>query len=384
MSLLKTWVFILLIGSRFLDADELPHPQQEGILILPTTEVHRGDFFAMGRNVEISGTVEGDVYVFAGQVILDGVVTGDLLGVCGNMDISGHVSGNCRLLAGNVLISGDVKGNVSTLAGSVQCRPSAHLDHNFVSIAGTVNLGGTVAGDANLIASHVKVSSHIHHNLQGYMGELRLTSKAQVDGSVDYRSHSKAWIDPRALIHGEVLYHPSIVHKIVADTWMYHILIGSQVLIALMNFIYTFVVGLVCMRLFPDNFQMTLHTLDTHPWKALLYGAGILVLLPCVFLLLLITILGVPFALTLMAVNVIGFYTAKVYTIAWGSRWLFSKLGWQTQRALSYFCGVILYFVLIRIPFAGPSIAFIALLLGLGAGIIAQTRSGLFSPSSGR
>lgn len=363
-------------------ADESARPQEGSIVVLPAGATHQGDFFATGRSVEISGTVDGDLYVFAGQVIIDGLVTGDVLGSGGSIDISGKVLGNCRLLAGSVLVSGDVEGNVSSIAGSVQFLSSSQLSGNLVAIAGNIDLGGSIDGEATLIASNVRVSSHIHHDLQGYMGKMRLTSKALIDGSVDYRSNTKAWIDPGAVIHGGVIYHPSIVHKIVAGTWIYKILVGSQVLVVLMNFIYTFVTGLVLMRLFSGNMQTTLHFLSTHPWKSLLYGALIVVLLPCVFLLLLITILGVPFALTLMAANVIGFYTAKVYTIVWGANWLFSKIGLQKNRVPTYFYGVVLYFVLTMIPFVGPSLSFIALLFGLGAGIIAQTKSGFFSRSS--
>jgi cytoskeletal protein CcmA (bactofilin family) len=382
MSLLRIWVLLVFFCFGVsVYADESDRPKEESIVVLPAGAIHQGDFFATGRSVEISGTVDGDLYVFAGQVIIDGLVTGDVLGSGGSIDISGKVQGNCRLLAGSVLVSGDVEGNVSSVAGSVQCLSSAQLTGGLVAIAGNIDIGGDVGGNATVIASNVRVSSHIHHDLQGYMGKMRLTSKALIDGAVDYRSNTKAWIDPGAVVHGGVMYHPSIIHKIVAETWIYKVLVGSQVLVLLMNFIYTFVTGLVLMRFFPGNMQTTLHFLSTHPWKSLLYGALIVVLLPCVFLLLLITILGVPFALTLMAANVIGFYTAKVYTIAWGSNWLFSKMGLRQNRVPAYFYGVVLYFVLTMIPFVGPSLALIALLFGFGAGVFAQTSS-LFSRSN--
>ena len=84
-----------------------------------------------------------------------------------------------------------------------------------------------------------------------------------------------------------------------------------------MNFIYTMVVGIVLIRMFPKNLENALSSLKEQPLKSFAYGVMVLVLLPLVALVLLMTIIGVPFALALIAANILSFYTAKVYCIFW-------------------------------------------------------------------
>jgi hypothetical protein len=146
-----------------------------------------------------------------------------------------------------------------------------------------------------------------------------------------------------------------------------------------MNFIYTFVMGVILIKVFPKNLEFALYELKRHPLKSLSYGIMLLMLLPLASLLLLMTILGIPFALALIALNIIGFYTAKVYTIFFASNWLFGKLRMKANRLPSYFLGLVIYFCLIPIPIFGTLLAFTCMLFGLGAGVLSQGRRSIFN-----
>ena len=139
---------------------------------------------------------------------------------------------------------------------------------------------------------------------------------------------------------------------------------------------------MVLIRLFPSNLTAALHALSWNPMKSFFYGIFVSILLPLVFLILLITILGVPFALTLMAFNIIGFYTAKVYSILWVSNWVGSKVKMRHNSPWLYFFAVMVYFGLTIIPVFGPILALVAMLFGLGAGIAAQNKHGVLSRPS--
>lgn len=371
-------LFILLTSSLLFADHEPPHDHQN-VVILPAGQVHQGNFFALGRSIEISGTVNGDVYVLAEQVIIDGVVNGDILGTCGSIDVSGKVTQNCRLIAGQALISGSIGNNVTIMAGNLQLLSSASIGGSLVAIAGNVDLASSIGSDAMVIASNVRVSSEVKGNLEAYVGQLRITSRGFIGGNVEYKSNTEAWIEKGATIRGIVTQHPSFVHGLVKGTWIQKLLVGSKVIALLMNFIYTFVIGLILIRMFPKNLEAALHALSAHPAKSLGYGLMLLILLPLVSLILLMTILGVPFALTLIAANIIGFYTAKIYSILWASNWLFGKAGLKPNRLPALFCGMVVYFILVQIPYVGIVIAFAAMLFGVGCGILAQTKRGIFS-----
>ena len=370
-------LFFSLLYANEPKQDEQKHV--ESIIILPSDVVYNGDYFATGGSVEISGTVNGDVYIFAEQVTVDGLVNGDLLCCGGSIDISGKVLHNCRILGGQVLISGEIGKNATVAAGNLQLLSSAFLGGNLVATAGNVDLAAKIGSDATILASNLRVSSQINNDLQSYVGQMRITSKAVIGRNLDYRSNNPAWIEAGATIHGTTTYHPSFVHELVKGTWIQSLLVGSKIVAILMNFFYTFVIGLILIKIFPKNLESALYELKKHPLKSFSYGLMLLILLPLASLLMLMTILGIPFALTLIALNIIGFYTAKVYCIFWASNWIFAKLKMRTNRLPSFFLGLVIYFCLTAIPVFGTILAFVFMLLGLGAGVLSQGKRGIFN-----
>lgn len=368
----------LFLFTYFLSAQEKEIDAEERVVVLPYGTIYQGDYFAIGSCVEISGTVNGDVYVFAEQVIIDGTVHGDVLGMGGSIDISGKIVGNCRLIAGQILISGTIDKNITAISGNLQCLNTASIGNNMVAVAGNVDLAAKIGFDATIVASNLRVSSQIKQDLQGYVGQMRLTSRATIGRNLDYRANNPIWIEPGAWIGGTVTHHPSFVHELVQGTWIQGFLVGSKVLAMLMNFIYTFVVAAILCKIFPKNLEAAIDSLNDHPIKSLSFGLMLLILLPLVSLILLMTILGVPFALTLIAVNIIYFYTAKVYCIFWGSNWIFRKMHMKPNHLPVFFLGAVLYFCLSLIPVFGTILACTAMLFGVGAGALAQSKRSFF------
>ncbi|MBI3236794.1 MAG: hypothetical protein HYZ48_03725 [Chlamydiales bacterium] len=290
------------------------------------------------------------------------------------MDVSGVVSGNIRVLGGQVLVSGNIGNNVTAVAGNVQLLSSATVGNNVVIIAGNIDLASKVGSDATLVASNLRISSYIAHHAQAYAGQIRITSKAYLGEGIDYRSSAFAQIDPGAQIKGPVIHYPSLVHQLVQGTWIQSLLVGGKVVALLMNFVYTLVVGIILIKMFPKNLEGTLHVLKSRPWKAFSWGLMLLILLPLASLILLMTILGVPFALTLIAANIIGFYTAKIYSVFWISNWMFTKMKFRSNRFPVLTLGLIFYFILVSIPFLGIVLSFSAMLFGLGAAVLFQAK----------
>lgn len=366
---------LLLCFSGSIRADE---PEASDLVLLRSGEVYEGDYFAWASGVEISGTINGDAYLFATQAIIDGTIMGDLIVIGGSVEVSGVVQGNIRVLAGQVTLSGPVGRNATVLAANVQLPSSSKLQGNLVIAAGNADVGADVGGTVNAAVSNLRLSGHIQKNVSAYVGEMRVTSKAIIGGALDYRSHSTASIDPQAKINGPISYHPSLLHSVVDLPWLRGIIIGSKIAGLLMNFLYTFVVGWILIRMFPRKLEITLDVLKDKPLQSLGFGLVLLVVLPLVSLVLLMTVLGAPFALTLIALNIIGFYTAKVFSILAASNWLFSKWGFKENKIPTLAMGQVVYYLLITIPIFGSLLAFVSMLFGLGAIAIAQTKKHTF------
>jgi predicted acyltransferase (DUF342 family) len=345
---------------------------------LPFGQKVEGNYFSIGSNVELSGTVIGDAYLMGSQVFVDGRVQGDLLVIGGNVDISGDVSGNIRLIGGQVSISGRVGRNVTLLAGNALLSSVGKIEGAIVCAGGNVELGSWIGGEASIAASHLRVSSSIGKDLDAYVGEMRLTSRARIGGDVEYKSNETAIVDEGAVIKGELIHRSSLVHGLLEGKWLHVLLIGSKIAATLMNFLYTFVIGWIVLKIFPRKLTGALYALQTTPWKALAFGLMVLVLLPLVSLILLMTVLGAPFALTLIALNIVAFYTAKIFCIFWASNHLFMRIGLKPNRLSTFFLGLILYFLLLPIPIFGFLLSWASMIFGMGAGLIAQSKDHLF------
>lgn len=366
-------LIILLLSFLFCAEGRAADEEHPGVIILPANTVHQGDFFAVGHSIEISGEVKGDVYVLGTQVYIDGKVDGDIIAAGGSIEISGDVLNNIRVIGGQVTISGRIRHNATVIAGNASFYAPSKIDGNLVSLAGNVHLASEIGLNATIVASNLRISQMIRRNLSAYVGQMHLTSKARIGGILEYASNSAAWIESGANVGGDIIHHPSFVGGLVEGSWIQGLLLGSRIATLLMNFLYTFVIGWILIKLFPDNLSTALYALSHQPLRSLIYGVLVLFLVPLISLILLMTILGVPFALTLLALNVIGFYTAKVYSIIWTSNFLFKKTPLRPSKLPVFFFGLVVYFSVTAIPWIGTVIAVAAMLFGLGAGTLAAS-----------
>ncbi len=339
---------------------------------LPLGQVHEGDYFTYGSAIEISGHITGDAYILAAQAFIDGTIDGDLLIAGGNVEVSGNVGGSIRVLSGQLSISGHVGRNISLIAGNALIASSAQVQGGVISIGGNVDLAGVVDKEALAVASNLRVSSYIKQDLTAYVGEMRITSRAHVVGDVDYQSNNAASIDPVAKIEGKITQRPSLVDSVIKGK-LRGLLIGSKVATFLMHFLYSFLIGWILLKFFPKKIELSVSELRKHPLKAFSFGLLLLVLLPFISLLLLMTVIGAPFALTLIALNVIGFYTAKIISIFWASNYCFSKIHLKSNRLGSFALGLTVYFLLMPIPIFGFILSIAAMLFGVGAVFLAET-----------
>lgn len=330
--------------------------------------VHQGDYYATGENVEAPDVVTGDVYAMGSQINIKGRVEGDLIATGGTIQLDGEVLGNARVIGGQVILNGSVGNNVTAIGGNLQMNPGAKIGGNAHFTGGGVILEGQIGGKVTLNASNATVDGKIGGNLKGREGQLRLGANSDIGGNLNYKSGNKAIIDPGAKVGGEVIYSPSEVNAILSSHWKEKVIFGSWVLAITMNFLFSFVFGVICIKLFPKGFRNALDALRTRPWKSAMMGLLAIILLPLICVLLLVSILGFPLALVLIAFSLVTFYTAKVIPIVWIVHGAFPNM--SVYWAL--FLGLIVFFILLQVPFLGWILSFSFILLGLGAAILGR------------
>lgn len=346
--------------------------EEDRYVVLPEETVHKGDYFAAGSNIEVSGIVKGDVFVFGSQIVIDGEVEGDVIAAGGSVDITGVIKGSIRSFGGQIEISGVVGENVTVFGGSLQLSPQSLIGGNLVFTGGVIDLDGSVQKNANLSASNARISGKIQGNVKVTAGQLRVGSRAVIIGNLEYSSTNEATIAPGAEIKGEVIYKPSIVKEFFKGRWKEGILYGYRITGILMHFLFCFVVGWIFIRLFPKKLKGVHNALQKRPWKAFWVGLIIAVLLPIACLILFITILGFPLALALLALSLLGFYGAKIIPIYWVSNAILPKIGLRKGSLLLFSIGLVLFFLIIQIPIFGGLVTLVFTFLGLGAFVLGR------------
>ncbi len=344
------------------------------VSILPPGVVFEGRYFGTGEVVELSGVVHGNAYLMGSQVIVSGEVEGDLIAIGATVVITGKVRGNVKLVAGQGDIAGDIRGNLEVLGININMMPQGRVGGSVFFAGGYGEIDNTIAGNATVLAGGLKVAGTLEKNLQTFVGRLNIKPTAVIDGNLKYRSGHVALIDSQARIGGQVLYKQTLFKDAMDMPVLRRLLVGSKVATFLMNFFYTFVVGVVFIRMFPKRLKGTLFVLQHHTWKCGYYGLFVLMLLPLISIILLISVIGAPFALTLMALNLISFYTVKVFAILSVSNFLFAKIGWQKNKIPALAAGQILYYLVVLIPGIGWVIAFSCMVFGLGASVVKQVK----------
>lgn len=339
------------------------------LVTLPSGKVINKDYFAFGDKVEISGTVNGDVYAAGGQILIDGTINGDLLAAGGKISISGNISQDVRIVGGQITIGGEIGRSLTASGGNIDITDSARVRGGVVAGGGNILLAAPIGKEVMIAARNLTVSNKVDRNLEAFVGSIRLTSKAVVNGDLTYWSDKPASIDENAKITG------SVIHKTPpkpSPQKVCGIFAGIYLFATLISFISTLIIGLLLIYFYPRYNREVASTLRRKPWASLGVGFLTLVMAPIVLILIFSTVVGIPLALILIASYFITLYIARIYVIFWAGVTIFEQLGTKVSEGWAFVVGLVLYFILTLIPIIGGIITFFVLLFGLGAAILTK------------
>jgi len=340
--------------------------QHDEVVTLKADQVVNSDYFAAGEKVEISGTVNGDVYVAGGQVLIDGTINGDLLAAGGTIIMSGKVSEDARIAGGQVTIPGSIGRNLTITAGNVDITNSATISGNLVSGVGNITIGAPIQGNIVAGAGNMLLANTVSGNIDAGIGTMRLTSKAQVNGTLNYWSEEPGSIDKSASIAGTVNFHQTQDSE-ESEEKARGILSGISFVSTLASFITTLVLGWLLLHFFPNGVRTISDTLRNHPWKTLGIGIAAFLIIPIIAVLLLITILGIPLGLLLLGVYIVLVYISRIFVIFWFGSYISRRIDRKSSDLWILVIGAIVYYLIGFIPLIGGITEIIATLIGFGA-----------------
>lgn len=350
--------------------------EEKGVYELKKGEVVDDDLFVGAESVTIDGTVNGNVYVGASSLKMHGTVNGDLIGGVGAAELSGTVKGDTYLGAGSVMLDAlKVGGTLALGGGNLRLDEQSSVGGSLLAGAGTIISRAAVARSAMIGAGSIELDGQVGKEARLAGSQIRLGDNAKIMGDVTYAlgdanaTFSQA---ESASVSGTVTKYeqPAAARRDMAraqeDMRRFGQVVGHGWM--LLSFIGALIIGGICLALFRRTFAQLGETLASTFGKSLGIGTLIAVLAFPVFLVLLVSIVGIPLLPIVIPLFFLDLYFAKlVAAYALGVK--ITTLLNLSHLAIfwHYALGLTILYLLRLVPGIGWLAGTLATLSGLGA-----------------
>lgn len=252
-----------------------------------------------------------------------------------------------------------------SVLGSVFIAPDEKVNGSAVAVMGSVTVDGTVSEDAVAIMGSNTINGTVHGNVVAVLGNLRLGPKARVDGDVVCVG-GRVDRDPSAIVGGKEVVKvvglgPNVIVDPRVSEWLQHDLPHGRPFSHAAHhpgfwglIVFAIVLYVLLALAFPGGIRKCGDTLSERPGLTLLTGILGLIALPVLFILVFITIVGIPVAVLILPLAVLGvllFGKAAIYALVGRS-----VLGKQGPVVLTVLLGAALFVLLYLVPVLGAAL----------------------------
>lgn len=371
--------------------------------------------------------IDDDLVVFANTIVINGIVNGDLVAFGNSVTVNGTVNGSAVLGGQSLQVSGTIKGTLYGGGNSMMLAPTARVERNvmfggynletrpesviardlYLGAAQGV-LGGTVGRDMQLAAQGLELNGTVGRNVNVDVGEpnqtpfpysygpnmvpaipsgLRVSKNANIGGQLLYASPAAQDDAILAQPNGGVIYSAQPINKgDVSAPSPYEWLFAR-----LRDFFTVLILGAVAIWLVPRGVNQAVtfahdKALPATGWGLLILVAGYIL---AVVAFIVVVVAGIVIAMTTLgglatATFVVGGGIAallvSIFTVIvlWGSKIIVATLigrlvlhtlakSYAENLPLAFVVGLLLFEIVAAIPFLGPVVTIVTILLGVGA-----------------
>lgn len=335
------------------------------VVFLAEDEVINGNYYAAGQTVEINGTVNGDIFVAGNTIVISSEnINGDIFAVGSSITIKGKVNGSLRLVGENIDLSGEVTRNAMVAGQNFRVDKDAKLAGHLTFWGQTLNMAGEV-GRLEGAFSNLLLSGTVNNDVDIYLTEstgetINVSDGAVINGTLYYKALKKLDINPQASI-GNVSFNEIVkkakpaVNKGYFFGWIFKLFSMA-------------VVGMIVLYLWPKFLSNSYGLVYKKPVKTFFKGLLLLIVTPLASILIAITVIGLPIAIIIMLLWGILLYLASIMAAWLIGKFIkdkfFHKAKWH--KLLILIVGVLVYCLIVKIPFIGSLVVLIAYLLAWG------------------
>jgi len=228
-------------------------------------EINAKDTRVGDVHIAAGDTLDDDLATKGGSITVDGVVTGDCAVIGGSIAVNGEVQGDVACFGGSADVAGRVGGGLACFGGSADITGS--VEDELACFGGTVTLGpkSSVGGDVSVMGGTVEKSDSAQIG-----GEIQKLDLGMLNS-----------VMPRMIGSARVVHENPVKSRFLVFAVWFFVALGLSLIILLIA------------TLFPHHIEAVKNATMQDTWKS--FGIGLLVVvafLP-VWIMLLITIVGV-------------------------------------------------------------------------------------------
>lgn len=324
----------------------------ERIKVAPGETVN-GNLYTAGSEIDIAGRVNGDLLAAGGTIRIPGTVANDVTIVGGRLDINGKVEGDVRVAGGEVNVAGEIAGDLAVAGGRVRLLSGAVIGGEVLLASSELRIEGVINGPLVAASNITRIEGTVRGPVRVRTGLLEFGEGANLQGALTYFAPQEAEIPASARIAGPVRYEMT---SGMDQPWLYGLLRRLGIAIFLLSFGMSLAGGLIGVMLLPKTSNALIQHIGGHLGSECLRGFVLFLVMPPVFFLLMVTVVGVPVAVLSGLIH-LGFGIVSVIyaAVLGGALFLKAVLRKDTLEAnwKAVLVGIPLLFVISLIPWIG-------------------------------
>ncbi|OHA84565.1 MAG: hypothetical protein A2591_03280 [Candidatus Yonathbacteria bacterium RIFOXYD1_FULL_52_36] len=261
--------------------------------------VEADDYYAGSGNVDISGSILGDAILGGGNIFVSGPVGQDVLAAGGVVNLSGAVGDDVRVAAGTVLVKGEVGDDLIVAGGEITVSPGANIKGDATLAGGAITISAPIAGDVRVAGGTVVIDAPIAGNVHARVGELILGEHAVIGGDLVYEAGNVAEVHSGAQVAGVITYTQA--KWVGTKEERQGVLVAMFGMWTIIKIAVLFGIGMLLHVLFGRMSMRFVEQGITRFWGNALRGLIILIVVPVVAILAMVTLVGIPLSIFVLA-----------------------------------------------------------------------------------
>lgn len=353
---------IMLLSSNVGASENYPSNYNGEEKVILKGEVIEKDLYTSGSRVKNEGLVKGDLIAASYEFENIGEVQRDLILAAQFAQISGEIKGDFRIAALDLKMDGKVNGNSTIIASTFLQSSKGTIGGSAVGFAEEGEFNGTVNGDIRGSYETLIVNASVKGDIRVNAGELILGPKAKIEGNVFYTSDINLSEREGSQVLGRIVRKdPPVIKKNLEIEktfefvkWIFR---GIGLLsILLMGAILSFVV--------PNKTKELGEMIQRRPLYVIGVGIVGLIVIPVLSIFSLITIIGIPLGIILLAFYLLLLYLGKLVLGIWLGQRILNK---EKSPIYHVLLGTLIISILGFLPYVGFIVKFASVILGIGA-----------------